>query len=57
LSDWDTLQIRTTLTPALRQYVETKEAYPDSVLFFQMGDFYELFFEDALKVAPILDLP
>jgi DNA mismatch repair protein MutS len=36
--------------------LETKESHPDSVLFFQVGDFYELFFEDALKVAPLLEL-
>jgi DNA mismatch repair protein MutS len=47
---------RAGLTPALRQYFEAKEASPDSILFFQMGDFYELFFDDAELVAPILDL-
>ncbi|MDI6797728.1 MAG: hypothetical protein QMD09_12320, partial [Desulfatibacillaceae bacterium] len=31
----------------LRQYLAVKEQYPDSLLFFRMGDFYELFFEDA----------
>ncbi|MDR0622200.1 MAG: DNA mismatch repair protein MutS, partial [Deltaproteobacteria bacterium] len=45
-----------TLTPALRQFFEAKAQCPDSILFFQMGDFYELFFEDAELVAPILDL-
>jgi DNA mismatch repair protein MutS len=44
------------LTPALRQYLETKEAWPGSFLFFQIGDFFELFFEDAEAVAPLLDL-
>jgi DNA mismatch repair protein MutS len=44
------------LTPALRQYFQAKETCPEAVLFFQMGDFYELFFDDALKVAPLLDL-
>jgi DNA mismatch repair protein MutS len=43
-------------TPALRQYFEAKEVFPEAVLFFQMGDFYELFFEDAELVAPLLDL-
>ena len=33
-----------------------REQYPDAILFYRMGDFYELFFEDALKVAPLLDL-
>lgn len=35
------------LTPMMQQYVETKEQYKDSLLFFRLGDFYELFFEDA----------
>ncbi|MDR0354520.1 MAG: hypothetical protein LBJ64_02110, partial [Deltaproteobacteria bacterium] len=48
--------LKTTLTPALRQYFETKQSCPDCILFFQMGDFYELFFEDALLAAPLLDL-
>jgi DNA mismatch repair protein MutS len=44
------------LTPALKQWFAVKESYPEAVLFFQMGDFYELFFEDATLVAPLLDL-
>jgi DNA mismatch repair protein MutS len=44
------------LTPALRQWFSVKEEHPEAVLFFQMGDFYELFFEDATLVAPLLDL-
>jgi DNA mismatch repair protein MutS len=44
------------LTPALRQYFQAKELAPEAFLFFQVGDFYELFFDDALKVAPLLDL-
>ncbi|MDR1677751.1 MAG: hypothetical protein LBS44_05080, partial [Deltaproteobacteria bacterium] len=47
---------KTNLTPALHQYFEAKAQSPDSVLFFQMGDFYELFFEDATMAAPLLDL-
>ena len=35
------------LTPMLTQYLSIKEQYPDALLFFRMGDFYELFFEDA----------
>ncbi|MFW5968960.1 MAG: DNA mismatch repair protein MutS, partial [Persicimonas sp.] len=35
------------LTPMMQQYVEVKERHPDSVLFFRLGDFYEMFFEDA----------
>jgi DNA mismatch repair protein MutS len=35
------------LTPAIKQYLQIKSQYPDSILFFRMGDFYEMFFEDA----------
>ncbi|MDR1545465.1 MAG: DNA mismatch repair protein MutS [Deltaproteobacteria bacterium] len=47
---------KTGLTPALRQWFAAKESCPDAVLFFQMGDFYELFFDDATTCAPLLDL-
>jgi len=44
------------LTPAMRQYRAAKEAYPDALLLFRMGDFYELFFEDAVVAARELQL-
>ncbi len=44
------------LTPMLEQYFEIKRQAPDAILFFRMGDFYEMFFEDAEKAAPLLDL-
>ena len=44
------------LTPAMKQYVEIKEKFPDCILFYRMGDFYEMFFEDALTAAPILEI-
>lgn len=44
------------LTPAMRQYLEMKDRYPGSIVFFQMGDFYEMFFEDAEKAASILEI-
>jgi len=44
------------LTPMLEQYFEIKRQAPDAILFFRMGDFYEMFFEDAQKAAPLLDL-
>jgi DNA mismatch repair protein MutS len=44
------------LTPAMKQYVEIKKKYPDCVLLYRMGDFYEMFFEDATLVAPILEI-
>ncbi len=40
----------------LRHYLEVKAAHPDSVLLYRMGDFYELFFEDAIEAAPILEV-
>ncbi|MDE3269116.1 MAG: DNA mismatch repair protein MutS [Pseudomonadota bacterium] len=45
-----------TMTPMLRQYFELKDKCPDAILFFRMGDFYEVFGDDALKVAPILNI-
>ncbi len=44
------------ITPMLKQYMEWKQKYPDCLLFFRMGDFYELFFEDARKASEILDI-
>jgi DNA mismatch repair protein MutS len=44
------------LSPAMRQYRTAKEAHPDTLLFFRMGDFYELFFEDAVLAARELQL-
>jgi DNA mismatch repair protein MutS len=44
------------LTPMLEQYFEIKRQVPDAILFYRLGDFYEMFFEDAEKAAPILDL-
>jgi DNA mismatch repair protein MutS len=43
-------------TPALQQYLQLKAAHADYLLFYRMGDFYELFFDDALKAASILDI-
>jgi DNA mismatch repair protein MutS len=40
----------------MKQYVEIKEKYPDCILFYRMGDFYEMFFEDALTAAPLLEI-
>ena len=44
------------LTPMLKQYFSIKEKHPDSILFFRMGDFYEMFFEDAVQAAPVLEI-
>jgi DNA mismatch repair protein MutS len=44
------------VTPMLRQFMEAKGECPDSLLFFRMGDFYELFFEDAVEASELLGL-
>ncbi len=44
------------LTPMKRQYLDTKERYPDCLLFFRLGDFYEMFDDDALLASKELDL-
>ena len=41
------------MTPMMRKYMETKEQYPDCILFYRLGDFYEMFFEDALTASQI----
>ncbi len=43
-------------TPMMQQYLRLKAQYPDTLLFYRMGDFYELFFEDAEKAARLLDI-
>jgi DNA mismatch repair protein MutS len=43
-------------TPVMAQYHEIKRAHPGVLLFFRMGDFYELFFDDAVAAAPALDI-
>ena len=49
-------RIASKLTPAMQQYLEFKSEHEDALLFFRMGDFYELFFEDAEIAASLLDL-
>lgn len=44
------------LTPMMAQYLETKKAYPDYLLFYRMGDFYEMFFDDAVAASKALDI-
>ena len=44
------------LTPMMRQYLEIKEQHKDEVLFFRLGDFYEMFFEDAIEISHLLSL-
>src|SRR5512134_618164 len=45
-----------TATPAMRQYLDAKRQYRDAIVFFRMGDFYEMFYEDALVAARALEL-
>ena len=49
-------QINSNLSPMLRQYLEYKERHPDCLLLFQVGDFYESFFEDAVTIARVINL-
>jgi DNA mismatch repair protein MutS len=44
------------LTPLMQQYTAIKAKYPDIILFFRLGDFYEMFGEDAVKASPILEV-
>ncbi len=44
------------LTPMMQQYVETKKEYPDCILFYRLGDFYEMFFDDALTASKELEI-
>jgi DNA mismatch repair protein MutS len=48
--------IAATTTPMMRQYLETKARYPDAILFFRLGDFYEMFFEDAVTASEALQI-
>jgi DNA mismatch repair protein MutS len=49
-------QNKNALTPSMRQHADAKEKYPDALIFFRMGDFYELFFDDAVVASRVLDL-
>ena len=46
----------TRLTPMLQQYLDIKEQHEDAILFYRMGDFYEMFFDDAVVAAKILGI-
>src|SRR6188472_2134644 len=45
-----------TATPAMRQYLDVKRQHRDAIVFFRMGDFYEMFYEDALVASRVLEL-
>src|SRR5690554_4655931 len=46
----------TTYTPMIQQYLKVKSGYEDAFLFFRLGDFYELFFTDAIEASQILEI-
>ena len=43
-------------SPMMQHYISTRRKYPDSILFYRLGDFYEMFFDDALRVSRELEL-
>ena len=47
---------KTKHTPMMEQYLSIKEQYPDAFLFYRLGDFYELFHDDAMKAAKLLEI-
>lgn len=47
---------RSKLSPMMQQYMEIKDKYEDTIIFFRLGDFYEMFFEDAILASRILEL-
>ena len=47
---------REELSPMMKQYMEVKDQYEDAILFYRLGDFYEMFFEDALLASNVLEL-
>ncbi|MHB9155333.1 MAG: DNA mismatch repair protein MutS, partial [Endomicrobiales bacterium] len=49
-------QAKESLTPLMQQYQEIKARYPGTILFFRLGDFYEMFGDDAVKAAPLLEV-
>ncbi len=51
-----TLPVPAALTPAMRQYFDAKRQHRQAIVFFRMGDFYEMFYEDALVAARALEL-
>lgn len=44
------------LTPAMQQYMDLKQQHSDCILFFRLGDFYEVFFDDAKLCSQLLDI-
>ncbi|MBO7162296.1 MAG: hypothetical protein J6W15_05695, partial [Clostridia bacterium] len=44
------------LSPMMKQYLQVKQENPDCILMFRLGDFYEMFYEDALTASKVLDI-
>jgi len=51
-----TAQMLNQITPLMKQYLDIKNQYPDCVILYRVGDFYEMFFDDAIKVSKVLEL-
>ena len=47
---------RNKLSPMMQQYMDIKDKYDDCIVFFRLGDFYEMFFEDAITASRVLEL-
>ena len=56
LTAYSEIKMTEMMTPAMRQYYEAKQAYPDTLVFFRMGDFYESFGEDAKTISKELEI-
>ena len=50
------IEDRSVISPMMQKYLETKEQYKDCILFYRLGDFYEMFFEEALIAARELEI-
>ena len=44
------------VTPMMQQYLTIKDQHPDELLFYRLGDFYEMFFDDALTASKVLEI-
>ena len=50
------MSVKQKLSPMMVHYKSLKEQYPDTILMYRLGDFYEMFFDDAVEASKILDL-
>lgn len=56
MMDFTEIKENDNLSPMMRHYISVREEYPDCILFYRLGDFYELFFDDAVNVSSELDI-